>query len=469
MARKELEARTYNIQDVAFNISRATCLPAVIRLRQYSLLAAVTEDKIHQMQRAKTLFTDGRKPIDVGYILHSALEAGAYASFIGGAGSTLIALVHVANADSVAERFRGAFEEVALGTWSVQKLLTLEITNRGAVCELKEGDLDVSPLVQKWFESIDPRWFPLTAGPIKPRVPVPHHEEPRPAAEPQVLAIVRHTKRISVKECAVVGEYLRYDEQVRNTLRDWRNRIESPLLSTVPSSDNFLIWAAPGSGKSFLIQQIAKANKDRVQYEELNLAQLSRSEWLQRLADVRGCTKPTLCLLDEIDARADEDWPYDECFADLELGQSRKIGRTVVFALVGSHPKGMQGMLEAMIRRRHGRDLVDRIPIGNRFEIPPPTLEDRAVAFVSCLVSASREVRQVEQLALYHVLSSPDLGTLRQLRDLAVAVIERRGDSDERVRYYDLFEKYDPRQRQPWLDNQQLADELSNKFLLIEG
>lgn len=472
-ARKTLESRAYGIHDVAFNISRSTCLPAVLRLRRYSLLRGVTQDRIHQIQRAGTLFTSERGTLlDLGHIFQAVLDAGAYAAFIGGAGSALVALVHVSNVETVAERFRRAFEEVAVGKWSVEDVLTLQITNQGAVCELKEGIPENDALVRPWFDKIGQRWFPLSKGRIKERPSVLRPKGPSLSTEHRVLGVLRQIKRVSLGECAVVGEYLRFDERVRNTLRDWRKRIEIPLVSPTHSSDNFLIWAAPGSGKSFFIQQIAESNKGRVHYEELNLAHLIRGEWVQRLAEVRACSQPTLCLLDEIDARADEVWPYEECFSDLDLDKSRKDRRAVVFVLIGSHPKGMQGMLEAMVSRRKGKDLTDRIPSGNRFEIPPLALEDRVVAFVSKLVSAAmeqgRQLRQVEQLALYYALNNPDLSTLRQLRDLAVAAIKRMSNSDDRVKYYDLFERGDSREMQLWIENKHVADELSNKFVLIE-
>lgn len=472
-ARRELENRAYTIHDVAFNISRATCLPAVFRLKRYSLLAAVTDDRVHQMQRARALFVNGRQPIDVEYIFHAALEAGAYAAFIGGAGSALVALAHVSNADAVAERFQRAFDEVAFDPWSVESLLTLEITNQGAVCEKHDGVVEAEPAVKAWFDRVGPRWFPLTAGLKKESHPSPHTTEvPRLSPEPQAVVMLRQMSRVSLAECAVVGDYVRYDEQVRNTLRDWRNRIESPLVSDSPCSANFMIWAAPGSGKSFLIQEIAKANEGRVQYAELNLAKLGRVMWEEKFAEMRTWSTPTLCLLDEIDARADEDWPYDVCLADLELRQSRKDGRAIVFVLVGSHRAGLAGMLEAIRKRYKGPDLVDRVPIGNRFELPTLTLEDRAVAFVCELASAGREqghhVRQVERLALYYALTNPAMSTLRQLRELAVAATKRMTDSDGRFKYYDLFERGDSQERRVWEEKRQVAEELCNKFVIIQ-
>lgn len=41
-------------------------------------------------------------------------------------------------------------------------------------------------------------------------------------------------------------------------------------------------------------------------------------------------------------------------------------------------------------------------------------------------------------------------------------------DSDGRFKYYDLFERGDSQERRVWEENKQVAEELSNKFVLIQ-
>ena len=274
---------------------------------------------------------------------------------------------------------------------------------------------------------------------------------------------------ISLRDCSVVGEYRRYDERVRNTLRDWRNRIENPLKVPTRSRENFLIWAAPGSGKSFFIQEIAVSLSGGVRYLEVNLARLSKDEFSQQLSAIRVSTEPTLCLLDEIDARREEVWPYEECFSDLDLNIAD--ARPIVFVLIGSSSSGMQGMLQAMLSRSKGKDLLDRVPISNRFEIPGLTLEDRVVVVAGQVASAARargqSVREIERLALYYTLKNPDLRTPRQLRELSVGAIERMSSSDDRLKYDDLFSRGDNRDKTFWVSNQDAAAELSNMFVRI--
>ncbi|MHB8388900.1 MAG: hypothetical protein ACYDBH_04865 [Acidobacteriaceae bacterium] len=285
------------------------------------------------------------------------------------------------------------------------------------------------------------------------------------------LDALRQLDVISFQNCSVVGEYRRYDERVRNALRDWTNRIEGPLKVATRSHENFLIWAAPGSGKSFFIQEIAATLAPRVRYYDLNLARLSEDEFSQRLCEVRACAKPTLCLLDEIDARREEVWPYEKCFSDMDLNLEGI--RPVVFVLIGSASSGMQGMLQGMLSRSKGKDLVDRIPISNRFEIPGLTLEDRVVVVASQVVSAARArgqvVCEIERLALHYVLKNADLRTPRQLRDLAFGAVERMSDGDNRLKYDDLFARGDNRDKLFWVSNQEAAAEMSNTFVRIDA
>lgn len=303
----------------------------------------------------------------------------------------------------------------------------------------------------------------------------------RPAPESFAQSIAPHSQdserdallrldRISLQECCVVGEYRRHDERVRNILRDWQRRIERPFREPTRSRENFLIWAAPGSGKSFFIQEIARLLAGSVRYVEANLANLSREEFAQRLLSVKTGTGASLCLLDEIDARSQEKWPYEECFSDLDLNLAGT--RSVVFVLIGSSPSGLQGMVQQMLDRSKGKDLLDRVPAANRFEIPELTIEDRAVVIASQVISAARTrgevVRSIEKLALYYALKNQELRTPRQLRELAVNAVGRMSSGDDRLKFDDLFARGDNRDKEFWVRNQEVAGELSNIFLRVD-
>ena len=292
-----------------------------------------------------------------------------------------------------------------------------------------------------------------------------------PLQRDDALSALRSMDRLSLRQLSVVGSYRRYDERVRNELHDWQQRISLPVGQDSDSHQNFLIWAAPGSGKSFLVQETARLLGDAVTYFELNLARLSHEEFSAALAEVRACTAPLICLLDEIDARAEEAWPYEEAFSLLDLNLSPE--RRVVFVLIGSHRGGMALMAEHIASRPKGADLLDRVPVNQRFEIPGPALEDKAVIVASHVEDAGRlrgePVEELERLALYYALTDPSLTTPRQLRDLAVAAVQNLPPGEKRLRYDDLFYRGDGRSHQFWTSHRVAAEELSGLYVHLDS
>jgi len=306
-------------------------------------------------------------------------------------------------------------------------------------------------------------------------LPVVPTEQPAPAppATKTVdldLEIVRGLDRISLADCAVVGGYRRLDERVRQMLRDWNGRITTPLATRTNAHANFLVWAAPGSGKTFFIQEIARSLGGAIAYFELNLASMSRTEFVARLAEVGRATAPVLCLLDEMDARADETWPYEECFSLLDMNIRGPL--PAAFVAIGSSPTGMEGMTKEILARSKGKDLLDRIPAANRFEIPGMSPGDRLVLLASHLLQGAdargHPVREVDKLGLYYTLTNRDLDTPRQLRDLALVAVQRMGTGDDRLMYDDFFFRGDTRKQVFWVEHQEAAGMLAGVFVRTE-
>jgi len=285
-----------------------------------------------------------------------------------------------------------------------------------------------------------------------------------------VLKALRELQELSLSEAIVVGQYSRSDDRVRNLLKDWCMRMKRPLEQQTGTHENFLVWAAPGSGKTFLVQQLAGSLGSKINYFELNLAAMSQENYMQRLQEVTQSGKPTLCLLDEIDARADEEWPYDALFSRLDL--NKEPGNPgIVFVLIGSKAEGLQGMAQKMKARFKGQDLVDRIPVDRRFEIPPPTLADRAMVLASNVISAASsrgtQVLELEKFMLYYALVNDDLRSPRQLSDLARDSVLRLSASDDRLRYDHLFEAGDSRNQVFWSTHLSAASELAGHFVRV--
>ena len=97
---------------------------------------------------------------------------------------------------------------------------------------------------------------------------------------------MRELRRIELSNFRVVGGIVRYDESARNILKDTKQRIVTSLTSQSRGRDNYLIWAPPGSGKSFFVQEIAKSLGDKIDYTELNLAQMDEQKFRTELSKV---------------------------------------------------------------------------------------------------------------------------------------------------------------------------------------
>jgi hypothetical protein len=161
---------------------------------------------------------------------------------------------------------------------------------------------------------------------------------------------------------------------------------------------------------------------------------------------VAEISQPTLCLIDEIDARQGESWPYENLFPYLDLSKQRPI----VFVLVGSAGEGKEALVRLIQDRPKGSDLIDRIPARQRIEIPPPLLGDRLLVLVSALLEhgTGDPVQEVEKLALYYALS--------------------RVPNDQRQIYYDsLFSAGDRENQQFYADHIPVGRSLQHRFIRI--
>ncbi|MCJ7513396.1 MAG: hypothetical protein MUO23_10560 [Anaerolineales bacterium] len=79
-----------------------------------------------------------------------------------------------------------------------------------------------------------------------------------------------------------------------------------------------------------------------------------------------------------------------------------------------------------------------------------------------------REVRTVENLALYYWAVNPRLANVRQLREFAVRVVGRVPAADDRIKYDRLFEAGDPVNRRFYMELVPVAGELVNRFIDVE-
>jgi pimeloyl-ACP methyl ester carboxylesterase len=293
---------------------------------------------------------------------------------------------------------------------------------------------------------------------------------PDNVAAQEARSLIGSLNWVALSRYRVIGDYTRYEETARNTLKDVRHKMTAGFDSPSRKRENYLVWAAPGSGKTYFVQQVAASLPRTTHYQECNLAKCSRQEFLMSLGQLDAKNKPCLCLVDEVDAKPDEAWPYEVLLPYLDANTDR--GARFVFVLAGSSGSSLIEMKKQIASRPKGADLLTRIPSGNEFEIPPMDLGDRVVVVLNQFRQAGREagrqIKEVEKLGLYYVALNSRMSNPRQLHELAVRTIERLPESEDRVKYDNLFGAGDPENKAFWMQSLPAAADLANRFVTLE-
>lgn len=283
------------------------------------------------------------------------------------------------------------------------------------------------------------------------------------------IPFIANLKTVSLHEYQVIGYYTRYEESVLNNLKDAKQRILAGFQNQDQKRNNHLVWAAPGSGKTFFVDQIAKSLQAQVAYHEINLAKQTEQEFIDRLDALNQEEKPCLILIDEVDAKPQESWPYELLLPYLDAAADN--GKSWVFVLAGSSGFSLPGIKEKINLRPKGTDLLSRIPIENQFIIDPMTFGDRLLVVLSQFLNAGREygreIRAVEKLGLYFVVLNSNLVNARQIREFAVRAVQRVPPGEDRLKYDNLFIAGDPENKRFWLEVNAVANDLINKFTQI--
>jgi len=275
---------------------------------------------------------------------------------------------------------------------------------------------------------------------------------------------------VTLSHYRIVGNYVRYGKAVCNALKDARQKIIAACQGSSPKRENYIIWAPPGSGKTYFVQEVAALLGDSIHYCELNLAKLDETGFRSGLAELRTVQGPSLCLVDEVDAKPNEPWPYETLMPFLDLSATE--GARLVFVLAGSSGSSVEEMKKAMSSRPKGSDILSRVPTDNEYSIPPMGVGDRLLVVLSQFRQAGKQmghdVREVEKLGLYYVALNPRLSNARQLREFAVRCAERVLPGDDRLKYDSLFRPGDLENKLFWTQALQSAGALVDSFLLVE-
>ena len=157
------------------------------------------------------------------------------------------------------------------------------------------------------------------------------------------------------------------------------------------------------------------------------------------MAEVAASKRPCLCMIDEVDGRKGEEWPYDVIYKKLDLNEAR--GReSVVFVLIGSSGGTVTKLSETIRSRYKGKDMIDRILQSGQHwaQIPPMGMGDTVCVYASKILEAAeavqKTIREVEKFAAYHAVLT--CRTPRQVKLLADQAVMRIPAGHTQV-YYD--------------------------------
>ena len=262
----------------------------------------------------------------------------------------------------------------------------------------------------------------------------------QPSAPDEATALlVRSLDELRLEHFVVAGDYVRFDETTRQRLKDLRQLLFGALARHGRHPTNFLLWGAPGSGKTYLIDQIA-ADGDGVASRELNLAALGEAEFRDELRGIAEASSPTVCLIDEVEFEA------LGTLAVRAPAPRPGAGPTHVPANLllpgrqrGRRSRGAQG---ANPGSPEGERPPRRIPRANEFTVDSLGPGDKLLVTVSQLLAAAREegsaIGGVEKLALFYIATNPALGSARALRNLAEQAARRLPPGEDRIKYRPL-------------------------------
>ena len=289
--------------------------------------------------------------------------------------------------------------------------------------------------------------------------------------EEEAVALLETLGAVKLGRYRVVGNCYRYDDGARNLLKDLKQKISAGLGAPPARNENYLVWAPPGGGKTFFVQQVHASIGTPVRYHEVNIAESNEAGYRSTIANIANEPGVSLCLLDEIDSKPNESWPYEALLPVLESGRSRHAAK--VFVMAGSSGNSLADLKAAIAARPKGADLLSRIPQENLCSVPPMSAGDRLLVTVASFKAAAdtlgRPISEIDKLALHYIVVSPSLGSARQIREFTVRGVQRVPPGEDRVKYDHLFDPGDPLNKEFWVRAKSQAPGLVGAFLQIDA
>ena len=287
----------------------------------------------------------------------------------------------------------------------------------------------------------------------------------------KALAVIKKSNTIQLSQFKIIGNYVRYDEKTINDLKNLKQKITHGINPKTKGDSNFLIWGFPGSGKTYLVEQIAKSLKN-VEYYELNLAKVTEKQFKLKLGEIEKAKKNCICLIDEVDSDSSAKWVYEYLLTHLSPLSDRKF--RICFISAGSGGATIDEMRKKIRSKNKGNDFLSRIPTANHHVIPITNVGDRLLVTASQLLDRSKklsdyEIKLIDKLALFYILVNPQLSYPRQIGQFLDVAIEKVKWGDDRLKYDQLFEYGDLVNKEFWLEAQKFDPNLFNSFIHIEN
>lgn len=284
------------------------------------------------------------------------------------------------------------------------------------------------------------------------------------------LKIIKKSDTLQLSKYTIIGNYVRFEEKTINNLKDLKQKLIQSINPKSKTDGNFLIWGSPGTGKTYLINQIAKSHKS-IDYQVLNLADLDKSEFKSRINKIEKSGKNCICLIDEVDSDSHANWIYE--FLMPHLLPVKKRNFKICFVLAGSGMESLEKMKNKIKTKNKGPDCLSRIPDVNHYTITTPDVGDRLLAIASQLLFLSKnnnnfESNKIEKLALFYILVSPQYFGMRQIEQIMKSAVERIDYGEDRMMYDHLFDYGDSMNKEFWLQANTFDPKLFTSFIHIK-
>jgi HAD superfamily phosphoserine phosphatase-like hydrolase len=283
---------------------------------------------------------------------------------------------------------------------------------------------------------------------------------------------IRTMSSINLQKYRVIGNYQRFDDKIRDNLIIKSQMIISTLQKLPDGHQNYLIYGAPGSGKTYYIQQIAKSLGEEISFISIDMSKNTPEQILENLNKIRSEKRNCLCMIDEIDGRSDADCLYDPLYKFLEINDEQSE-YTVLFALLGSTGKSLDELRNHISNRQKGKDLLSRIPDGSQYNFSIPTTNkcDGICVFISQIIEAAKakniEITHIQKSAILYAAITEGENN-RQLTNLAKHSIGRLNRGDTVLTYDHLFSPGEDLSFSFRLAHNEEMNSLSNNLILLE-